>query len=1217
MILIKLYKYDRAKGADGYRGEDLTKYVLQGAHNHEDITQELDYSEVTLFDYPSKIAFTPESKFIIDICYGSYKKSVIPPSIEPQIVEDFSILKTLHRIVKEDAVQLPVLSDQTLYTHNITFIEPSAIAQKRIVDNIAVTYKLQDVSLDTKTTYDLDAKNGFTSDSNIFTPSIEFGAQVRETDSPQYRYYGKQLKFESPVLVSYGSVTSSDKKYLQVNGSVTASIKIPRLLLRGGKKDVKAFSNWYPISVTWALLVQDLYGNEIPAENQSGEILEDSDLSEIFGATTYTGDSYDATAKKTWLIEDIGNNRYSQLAESVTPRIRKYTSDSITTQPNYTISFTLLPNRQYFLTVQPKIYDDQSSVKYPGDDIKQTIYDRISKSEWWRLLFFNENYYHDIMYSTVSVDFYTQTAAFVTYTEESIQEVITSAIPYTTLNLIKKAILNSRTIEKTSGVPVGDLNHQDQTTGVLDYMCPFYIDNAFVQELANTQVVESFFQNKNLWEIMLEAGNYIHAIPELVFGNDNKFMLTFNRLGQTTESREGGIQTSILNTQGIDDYICATNSYVDNFVQLGGGIDEWVAPKTTDSSALVYNDTAEIVTSKKIIELLQLEIKCNTSGYDSLGINEGAVGDATKYIYEENVYKLLSVEFNQVPNKGIAMYYTLGEDKIKGGDYRLPRAQTDIYNDYTIKKLIYVALTGMYPTSASGSTTGYWTNIRVSDFSFHIRYRTKDSVRLSHVRPDIRKFLLNAIYDGQPQHWQVNNQTDTLIDSQKFGSKIYGSLLRTGNNEYTETEWVSLPSDTRQKGEVRKINGEIYYVATVDNIYYNDHIESTVKYSKDYNQLSKVIGIPSEPRFYEVSEQSQIRRDVAINDYLLISLTDTNVSPTINTYFMSMRIMRNMMFGVSSFSYPRYVLTAFKGDDTNGVDSRNFGDPNLYKEVLSPINSYPSGNTLVFEWEMVDNFSAGDQVSEITVPDIGNANDVYSTLKAVKYTDKYGKASLFDFFIFENIDFSNNFEYIKELPETPYSAKQGSAHFIGDINLFATNVKVNDTNYNGRGLTLLKDCREKIAFNYNLIAITDSDTLITSQYLFVEKKTNPVLVCLTEEINKFGNGTISTAAIFYQHTLSTTDFRTITTTNIYGKSCSSKSSLKVSTILAGLDDKYFSGEGGVQIHAIAICFDFDSNQPTNKFSIARNIPTPTNKVDTIRDWYFGTPVATFFQKNLD
>lgn len=1213
MILIKLYKYDAAKSADGYRGEDLTKYVLQGAKNHEDITQELDYSEITLLDYPDRKAFTPESRFVIDICYGDYKTDTIPPNPLPVVVEDFRISKTLHRIVKQDAVQLPVLSDQTLYRHNITFIEPSAIAQKRIVDNIAVTHKLKDVSLDTKTTYDLEEKNGFVNNTSPINPAYAYGKLAYQGGS--FDYYGKRFQFSDVVKVKVGDSSPTDLKYLQVNETTTATIILPKLLVYGGISGTINLTSGIPVSIYYTIKKYDLYNNYLSTVVRNG-IVETSDLSGIYGSTKGKN-----RTKAEFLIEDVNTGHI--LIGSEKNYYRKYTDETVfaKTDSDYQIPIQLQPNVKYVIEVERydlliqdnELNGDFFSGKFP--------YTGTATMHTMSVDFTPDSYASTTGDRTANIitqgnDTFTQNATIVTYTQANIQEVLSAAVPYSALNLLRKAILNSHTVEKTSGVAVGDLNHQNQTTGALDYFCPFYIDNAFETELSTTPVIESFFQNKNLWEIMVEAGNYIHAIPEIVFGDSNKFMLTFNRLGQTTESRVGGVRTSILNSQGIEDYICATNSYVDNFVQLGGEINEWVAAKTTDSSALVSNDTAEIIASKKIIELLQLEIRCNTSGYTGLGINNGAVGDATKYIYEENVYKLLSVEFNQVPNKGIAMYYTLGENKLKGGDYRLPRAKTDIYNDYAIKKLIYVALTGTYPTTQAGVTSGYWTNIRVNDFSFHLRYRTKDSVRLSHSRPDIRKFLLNSYFDQQPQHWQINNQTDTLIDSQKFGSNIYGTLLRTGNNEYTETEWITSPSYTRQKGEIRKINGEIYYVATVDNIYYNDHIESTVVYSKDYNQLSKVIGIPSEPRFYEISEQSQIRRDVSINDYFLIALNSENVSPTINSFFMDIGLINNMLFGLSAFSYPNYALTAFKGDNTNGVNIGNFGDPSLYKEVLSTVNSYSSGNTLVFEWEMVDNFSAGDQVSAVDVPDTNDADGAYSTLKAVKYTDKYGKASLFDFFLF-NGDFSANPSAVKALPETQITAKQGSEYFIGDIDsIFATDVKVNDTNYNGRGLTLLKDCREKIAFNYNLAAITDSDTFITSQYLFEEEKSTPTIVCLTEEVNKFSNGTINTAAIFYNRELTENDFVITQTTNVYGKPCSSKATLKVSTILASLNDKYFSGDGGVQIHAIAICFDFDDTQPTNKFLIARNIPDPTNKVATIRNWYFGSPTAAFFTRNL-
>ena len=257
MILIKLYKYDAAKRADGYRGEDLTKYVLQGAKNHEDITQELDYSEITLLDYPDRKAFTPESRFVIDICYGDYKTDTIPPNPLPVVVEDFRISKTLHRIVKQDAVQLPVLSDQTLYRHNITFIEPSAIAQKRIVDNIAVTYKLKDVSLDTKTTYDLEEKNGFVNNTSPINPTYNYGGIGSQGGS--FKYYGKRFQFSDVVKVKVGDSSPTDLKYLQVNETTTATIILPKLLVYGGISGTKNLTSGIPVSIYYTIKKYDLY----------------------------------------------------------------------------------------------------------------------------------------------------------------------------------------------------------------------------------------------------------------------------------------------------------------------------------------------------------------------------------------------------------------------------------------------------------------------------------------------------------------------------------------------------------------------------------------------------------------------------------------------------------------------------------------------------------------------------------------------------------------------------------------------------------------------------------------------------------------------------------------------------------------------------------------------------------------------------------------------
>lgn len=162
-----------------------------------------------------------------------------------------------------------------------------------------------------------------------------------------------------------------------------------------------------------------------------------------------------------------------------------------------------------------------------------------------------------------------------------------------------------------------------------EYNCPFYIDPAFVPKLQSTQVNETFFNQKNLWEVLIEAGHYIHAIPELVFGQNGKFMLTFNELGSTERKTNEITRSSIMNFQGVDDYVCELNSYITNYVQLGGQITEWVAAKSSDNSFLVYNDNAQIITSFPIIELVEIKIRANNN--DESGILAGQEADATSY----------------------------------------------------------------------------------------------------------------------------------------------------------------------------------------------------------------------------------------------------------------------------------------------------------------------------------------------------------------------------------------------------------------------------------------------------------------------------------------------------------------------------------------------------------------------------------------------------------
>ena len=1317
MLKIKIYKYNRAEESNGYRGEDYSAYVLQGFQDTEDITQEMDTSEITLAGVSFQKEFDPETKFIIDVTQTN------------ELGED-EIVKTLDRVCSRDMVEQLILSDDTYFNHHLSLVEPSVIAQKRVVDNISTTYKLKDVTLEQTPIY---PSNNFTmiNDNSSYTSAYQFGQKrifnyyVVYTEEYFIDTVGKYFeKQNSNFVLSNLSNTTYTTQYNELSrfsdgqGGYQAKITIPKMAIYYGEIGT---TNWSssPIgyaSLQWKINEYDLNNDSEPTNTYTGTIISNSDL----GATTVyqTPFYWQDKINGEWLLEDINVTGALNIVgrNYVDLYFKKYTDKTAPT-PSYDVVIPVQANKVYKIEVSPYQFEDNipsvsgldysiTIQKYTGSQLNK----RVSQTQKAINIIGTSN----ISYTKSLQPFTTRetnySSNFVVYAGD-VNVVYASSAPYSALALLQKAIINSTIYQKKNNVYIADVNNND---------LPFVIDENYIGKLSATRIIENFYNQKNLWEIMLEVGHYIHAIPELKFGADDKFVITFNELGRTDQKTDYATKMSIFNTRSVEDYISATSSYVSNMVQLGGYIEEWVAPKTSDDTLLVSNDTASIITSKPIIELLDIVVKANKNmNFDTGGghvtIYAGETAELTPFIYEENVYKTLSVEYNDVPNRGIAMYYKLGTNEITGGQYQLPRPNTDIYSDYAFKKIIYSAYFG-YDVQQAGTTLRLWDTLKVKDFTFFVRYRTKDTVRQSHSRPDLRKYLLNSKYDNYPQHNQFNNQQDTLVDSIKFGNNVYGKLIKTGNSEYIKNEWVDDCANLKQKGELYRINGDLYYVAQVTNIYYSSHITSEIKFSKDYNELSAVIGIPSEPRFYEISEQSSIVRELAINDLFLVTNKEWNgIMEAQKGFTFKVDHIKDILFGGDTGTFAKYALSIFKGDKDAGVYDQTVGQKFFYKEILTPINAYSSENTLTYEWDMIDNYSAGDKVLENvgTTPALPESNN---SLRAVGYTDIYGKSALLDFFVVGDIPALSTSE-ILALPESPLTAL---GRFIGDMNvvtlptdaelenfiyqqvgrayanfgdlirviltdngntiyylynyiknggqytwqseeidanwtaptgtyigdtgivdkLYAGNCYEFDTNYNGRGIGLLKDCRETISVNYNLQLITASDTFVLSPFVFLPNKQDCCIVLLNDEVNKLSNGYIDISSFITPKDTNDADmspyfYWNSSTLAMLGNlayrsgwnlntQLSSAFQLRLDQILANVNEHHFDGTDGYQqVKAIAIICNVNANPSTDtsgvntipdkqQFSIARNIAETETKADAIHQWTFGTPNTNLY-----
>lgn len=1180
MIKARVYLYNSS--ASGYRGTEITDSVLQGFADVQDLTQELDTSEMTAY-LSQKEAFIPQTKFIIDF------------------EQDGNVIDTIYRMVEEDTVTKPNLSTET-YKHSISLIEPSVTAQKRIVDNISTTYRLKNVTLQRDIGLDLDELSGFNIVGTSFKPIKAFGNNglggAGRTD-----YAGKYFVFDGvPVWQSASSTFDNNKKYLDIAefGS-TAYITLPKLKLYGGIKNTTNFTSGLPVSIYYKVVERNELGEETGVVSE-GNIVENTDLSQVYQPFSEEFGGW-GNANKEWLVDYVSGNTISRKQVY----IRKYTDTSAPTPSYNTTPFTVKAGHSYSVLVTVANFTDNApSLPYVGGSTLKAQDDFFTNSIDYQFLSGTSGAIrcNEVL---AQENTYSQTGEYFFYSQATKKETFQQGEIYSAYSLLCKAIQNSYIGTKQDGVSSVSLAQS-----------PFYIDTKFEPELLSTNVIESFYHQKNLWEILLEVGYYIHAIPKIVFGDNEKFKITFVKLGETEEDTNQNTKITITNFRGVGDYVSATTSYITNLMEVGGQIDEWVAPNTLSEDYLVSNSTVVLKTSKKINEILKIEVRCKDSTtYASIGITD-QVADITNFIFEEWVYKTLDWNVATTPNKGASIYYQLGTNEIKGLTVRTPRENTDKYEDYAIKKIIWKAY---HPTTEWSQ--GNWGDIAINDFVFHIVYRTQDTTRLVHSRPDLRKYLLDTPFDIVPKHEQINNQEDVVVDSSKFGSNIYGTLIRTGNLNYQEQEYVTDLTKIKRKGEICRINGEIYYVSKVTTTYFPNHAVSIIDFSKDYNQLSKVIGIPSEPRFSEISERSTINREVAINDYLLVT---TNTAKILNTadevkkvFLQDKSHLINLIVGDENGTtdFAKYVVTTFKGDKDIGSASGTFGDQSHYKDILVPVNAYSSGCTLTYEWDMKDNFGAGDKSVEPTQEYEKSEENAYRSLEAVRYCDTYGKSTLFDFYLLKDLrilsdgQIVNNLSYeqIMALPESPFQTSNTTPSvddlpFIESQDILVSNRYENDNNNNGRGLILLKDCRETISFNYNLQLLTDSDQFVVSPHMFTPNKKQPKLVLLSEEVNKLSNGLINTGTIIGDENQVTIDVQTqeYTYTDNFGKQ---KVGYFIVDIASAL--QYVSRETQLQVKAIALIYDFNEGKSKQTFTIARNIPDNTNWAIASAQWKIGTP----------
>ena len=600
---------------------------------------------------------------------------------------------------------------------------------------------------------------------------------------------------------------------------------------------------------------------------------------------------------------------------------------------------------------------------------------------------------------------------------------------------------------------------QYTSTEINNNKAEFVIDPRIISKFINTRCPEFNFTKMTLWECLLQIGEYIHAIPrlasevELGIGTDdtNWNIITFDFLGL---QKNATLFNEIFNTSSnnMEQYCTELDSYVDNLINTetegkasiiepGEGLFKTV---TTDDGFLVTNDNCKIILDYPIYELKKVLVRY-----------ENQVVDITKYCYESYEYKILSNYLDIYPySKKYALAYTIGDNTISQLQYKLENAVDQSLTGCAIANILDVE--------------GISINVeKLNTLQYQVEYIPITSTRMKQRKVNYDEY--------EEKSTLFYNQSANMVDSVAYGENLKGNVLRLSNNELQKTlrfkELVRIPN-------IGEVIGN-YYIAQINLQFYAEYINCTIQLSKDFNRLSKYIGISSFNRMYEVSERQTVERDINYSTNISIGFIEQNNPFSIVTNAGKNKLIDGFIQRESQPAPTLMLLTTYKKDKTP------------IKTVALPMNVLAMGNSLIFSSKFKDNYSAGNKIIKKVI-------DLKNSLNYIPYNNEFGEFEYLSFKICSPANGNNLDNLADTLPEIEYLTTLPP--------LFSSNYSTVDVD---GALIVKKGNREIPKINIQFHFITNEEKFIIGYYLTHFSKLLNVtnypayIYALPNKINKF------------------------------------------------------------------------------------------------------------------
>lgn len=508
----------------------------------------------------------------------------------------------------------------------------------------------------------------------------------------------------------------------------------------------------------------------------------------------------------------------------------------------------------------------------------------------------------------------------------------------------------------------------------------FTLDLETAARYATTPCAELNFPNgATLRENLDEIAGIVHSITRLKNG-----VIYFDKLGDPDHADNDalGEPVSVRSSANIEKYATHLDSLVDNLMNAqdpnqGAISDPFVGIFRTPRALISTTDARVTVTNCRIdtvfgIEKIEkVEVLYGGNAYD-----------ITAFVYEKKEYDLLETNGGVYPYaKAYALYYTQGQRGIDGLTFKREEATTNAFKNPAIGNILEVV---------TGQSLPWWEDAfadDILDYAFNVTYISAVRGRVRAAKKDISEELVPSA--------MAFNQSAPRLSTVNYGERLKGETAMLSEPEtHLVFKTGDLSAVMESIGKVYVWDGERYYISKVSYKVWSGYIIAEMTLSRNFNQLGRFVSVNNSFRQFEIDDNSQ-EEMIVYEDYAVFSTNAPSDSGAASTSLQNGTALLNSIQArfrenelESNIEVTLAAVTTIDADD------------NPLGSFYLPVQSLALGNSLLFNFTFVDNYSAGDFLQN---------QGEYKLTRSAAYGDPlYGEAKYLGFSLVAGVVISND-----------------------------------------------------------------------------------------------------------------------------------------------------------------------------------------------------------------